>query len=54
MNQEEHEDQMIMMDEFAKAAEMLAGFRMQLLAQGFTEEQAGELVVMMMRQAYSN
>lgn len=42
---------MQMMEDAANAAAALGGMRKQLIAQGFTEEQAGELVILMMTNA---
>ena len=46
-----YEDALQVMDEFAKVAETLAGMRAQIIAQGFSEEQASELVVLMFKQS---
>lgn len=42
------------MGQFGTVADTLAGFRAQLMAQGFTGEQAGDLVVESMRSANLN
>lgn len=39
------------MDAFAETTEYLAGYRNQLVAQGFSEDQAGEIVVLTFRHA---
>lgn len=40
-----------MLEDTARAAATFGGMRRQLIEQGFTEEQAGELVILMMTNA---
>lgn len=44
-------DPMAILDSFQQITEMLVGMRAQLMAQGFSSEQAGDLVVLTIRQS---